>query len=132
MHVPIPTLLTLLTTLTTFTTAKKSPACVQGEGLFNAPAYGRLVIKGAWFRMPKNPSLSPNFEDFRNGKDIFWRQDSYVYLEAKSTDVIVYVHCGVQPGVYYACQQGAMGTWLNYNCLASMKSVESAVRVRNV
>lgn len=124
MHIPIPTLLAILTTLTT-TTAEQ--LCVQGEGLFNTPHYGKLVIKNPWTRAPKNPN-DPNYEEFSNGKNVFFRQDSYVYSKASTTDVIIYVFCGSQGGVYYACKQGAVGKWPNYNCLTGLKLVSSAIR----
>lgn len=57
-----------------------------------------------------------------------FRKDSYVYLQAKCTDVTVFVVCGNQPGVFYSCFQGRVGKWANYNCLASMKLVGSVVR----
>lgn len=117
------TFLALLTALTS-TSAQK---CVQGDGLFNVPNRGKVVLKEERIYTPKFFS-DPNYEVSRKGKNAFFRQDSYVYLGALSTDVTVCVVCGNQPWVYYSCYQGGTRKWPNYNCLASMKLVASVVR----
>lgn len=48
MQLSIPSLLTLLTALTSV-----QHSCVQGEGLFNVPSRGKVVIKDSWIRSPK-------------------------------------------------------------------------------